>query len=259
MFKTLKYHKPYKRFVRSHSYVSKCPKPVYDTGCTYCQPPEELKQNLKSPPESVRGTMPLLNKIIVYLSNNGDYKNWPKKIEAYDIMRKMSNFGRGNGNMICLSSLPPRELTKINTEAGFLIFPDAKTAYFDYNNESTYEELFKMINTGDVKKTSLIDIVPVRKITVLICGHAQRDERCGIIGKMVFDEFSRVLEHENLTNDVDLGFISHVGGHVYAGNLAILKPNGTVMWYGMVRPQYVQGIVEKSIKDDIIIEELSRD
>lgn len=243
----------------SRLYSVKCPPPKYDTGCTYCSPPAEMAAMLKAPPESIKHTMPPLKKIIVYLSNNKNNDEWPKKVEAYDIMRNMSKVGRGNGNMICLSSLKPRDAERLDTEAGFLVYPDAKHVYFNPNDESNYGKFFKMMEAESLDPTDSLDVLPVTKTTVLICGHTQRDARCGVVGKLVFEEFTKVLEHEKLADKVDLGFISHVGGHVYAGNLVILKPNGKVMWYGMVRPHFVQGIVQESIKNDRVIEELSRD
>lgn len=235
-----------------------CPRPKYDTGCTYCQPndPELI---LKSPPESARNTAPLLNKIIVHLSANFDINNWPKKVEFFDVMRLMTKFGRGNGNLICMSSLPPKTPSNNDNDVEFLIFPDSKIVKFDKTNENTYSKLFEMINSSHlVTETTDIKTFDVSKPTVLICGHMQRDKRCGITGTLIYNEFNKVLEKENLQDEIDVGFVSHVGGHVYAGNLIILKPGKELIWYGMVKPENVQGILEKSILDDVVIDELSR-
>lgn len=251
--------------IRLTHFIKKCPDPTYDTGCTFCKPPLEIEESLKDPNESIRNTIPPLNKIIIYLSNIRDNTSWPKKVESFDVMRSLSKVGRGNGNMIVLSSLSPRDPSLINKEAGFLIFPDAKELYINLQtlsseNDNSFKELFKLINENKKLTTNkYFNVSQVKKITVLICGHEQRDKRCGIMGKLIHDEFINVLKHENLTNNIDLGYVSHVGGHVYAGNVVILKPDGTVIWYGLVKPQHVQGIVEKSIKDNQIIEQLSRE
>lgn len=249
--------------IRLKHFIKKCPDPTYDTGCTFCKPPLEIQESLKQPNESIRNTVPSLNKIIIYLSNIKDNKSWPKKVESFDIMRSLSKVGRGNGNMIVLSSLSPRDPTLIDKEAGFLIFPDAKKLYINLQtsskNDESFKELFKTINENKKLTTNeIFNVSPVERITILICGHEQRDKRCGVMGKLIHDEFINVLQHENLNNDIDLGYVSHVGGHVYAGNVIILKPDGTVIWYGLVKPQHVQGIVEKSVKDNQIIEQLSR-
>lgn len=247
--------------------VPKCPEPVYDTGCTFCQPPLEIEQSLHDPTKPIRHTAPPLSKVIVYLSNISDNNAWPKKVEAYDIMRSISKVGRGNGNLIVLSSLPPSDPTKIDQEAAYMVFPDSK--YVNINlraqpRDDSFKSLFQKLNNNESLDTlskespSVFDISPITKTTVLICGHTQRDKRCGVIGKLVHDEFAKVLQHENLQDDVQLGYVSHVGGHVYAGNVLIMKPDGTFTWYGLVKPKNVQGIVKKSIKDNQIIEELTR-
>lgn len=247
--------------------IPKCPEPTYDTGCTFCNAPQEIEESLKNQLESIRNTIPPLNKIIVYLSNNKDNNSWPKKVETYDLMRNMSKYGRGNGNMIVLSSLSPRNPSLIGKEAGFMIFPDAKNIYINLESQSieqSIEQLFSNINNNGNDSLDLLNdngnftMEPINKIKVLICGHTNRDIRCGVIGKLVYDEFIKVLEHENLNDKIDVGYVSHVGGHIYAGNVAILKPDGTTIWYGLVKPQNVQGIVEQSIKGNKIIEQLSR-
>lgn len=105
--------------------------------------------------------------------------------------------------------------------------------------------------------------------TVLICGHGQRDRRCGIMGPILETEFRRVLTDkgffvDNTVTDevghVNLGMISHIGGHKYAGNIIIYLPpclnsDGNVpgtlagkgIWYGRVEPRHVQGIVDETI------------
>ncbi|KAJ5669196.1 hypothetical protein N7462_010266 [Penicillium macrosclerotiorum] len=109
--------------------------------------------------------------------------------------------------------------------------------------------------------------------TVLICGHGGRDLRCGLMAPVLEAEFQRVLlsrgfdsaGSEGTTVDdpkhVNLGLISHVGGHKYAGNIIVyLPPQMTIggsaephplagkgIWYGRVEPKHVQGIVDETI------------
>ena len=104
--------------------------------------------------------------------------------------------------------------------------------------------------------------------TVLICGHGQRDPRCGIMGPILQTEFRHVLTTKGFlvggaaddVGHVNLGLISHIGGHKYAGNVIIYLPPppgpnenapgtlaGKGIWYGRVEPRHVQGIVEETI------------
>ncbi|KAG9246338.1 Sucraseferredoxin-like protein [Calycina marina] len=105
----------------------------------------------------------------------------------------------------------------------------------------------------------------VKHILVLVCGHGGRDIRCGILGPLLRNEFSKVLEANGirvpttppsmqLDNDRDprkyqefskeqlpaiigeedndviktarVGLISHIGGHKFAGNIIVYIPPG---------------------------------
>jgi len=127
--------------------------------------------------------------------------------------------------------------------------------------------------------------------TILICGHASRDSRCGVMGPVLRDEFVRQLKIAGLaakTSDVaaedqgissvNVGLTSHIGGHKWAGNVIIYFPwnwqlrdwsdtressaetslAGRGIWYGRVEPKHVQGIVEETLLRGKVIEDLFR-
>ncbi|KAJ5397323.1 Aminoacyl-tRNA synthetase class 1a anticodon-binding [Penicillium cosmopolitanum] len=72
--------------------------------------------------------------------------------------------------------------------------------------------------------------------TILICGHGGRDLRCGVMAPALESEFQRVLQAQGYKsaggdgttidgpNHANIGLISHVGGHKYAGNVIIYIP-----------------------------------
>ena len=105
---------------------------------------------------------------------------------------------------------------------------------------------------------------------ILICGHGTRDSRCGVLGPLLRDEFVRqVNEHwasQVLTSRPEVEIISHIGGHVFAGNVIIYFPDallhhglsGKVIWYGRVEPKHVEGILKETVEKGNIIEELFR-
>jgi (2Fe-2S) ferredoxin len=126
----------------------------------------------------------------------------------------------------------------------------------------------------------------------LICSHASRDSRCGILGPILHDEFKKYLaartdptipnmpfrpNHNNIFEPrarlkyVNVGMISHIGGHKWAGNVIIYFPpthgykvepanplSGLGVWYGRVEPKHVEGIVEETLVKGQIIKELFR-
>lgn len=127
---------------------------------------------------------------------------------------------------------------------------------------------------------------------VLICGHGGRDQRCGVMGPLLEKEFVSVFERLNLpvlqagglameesgydSDDapVNLGLISHIGGHKFAGNVIVYLPPryglkdgrageesplaGKGIWYGRVEPRHVEGIIRETIMNGRIIEEMFR-
>jgi hypothetical protein len=135
---------------------------------------------------------------------------------------------------------------------------------------------------------------PITEVTILICGHKERDVRCGVMGPLLQLEFEDKLRqsgiivrrdpislnkidgsgdtHENDLNlssrSARIGLISHIGGHAFAGNVIIYVPSseafishplsGTGVWYGRVQPQHVEGIVRKTVMEGVIIQELLR-
>ncbi|KAJ9604791.1 hypothetical protein H2200_010906 [Cladophialophora chaetospira] len=193
---------------------------------------------------------------------------------------------------------------------------------------------------------------PITNPTMLICSHAQRDSRCGILGPVLHAEFNKYLDQrkgddpdsnirasnaeefmssgddpggllepqhsdsraqelgqaidestlESMStsstqiekadasaNDVvvNIGMISHIGGHKWAGNVIIYFPPGfstsnatkeallddsqrasgvqplhplagMSIWYGRVEPKHVEGIIEQTVVKGKVIEDLFR-
>ncbi|KAB8299775.1 hypothetical protein EYC80_000027 [Monilinia laxa] len=136
----------------------------------------------------------------------------------------------------------------------------------------------------------------VKEILVLICGHGGRDVRCGITGPILQAEFERVLPvkdvqilksavevsddgstellgapNEPIIKTARVGLISHIGGHKFAGNVILyIPPEMTTMdgeahplagcgiWYGRVESKHIEGIVQKTILEGKVIEEMFR-
>lgn len=127
----------------------------------------------------------------------------------------------------------------------------------------------------------------IDEILVLICGHGERDARCGTLGPILKAEFEDKLERQNITlltsapnleavevntnvhgyvPTARVGLISHIGGHKFAGNVIIYIPPsftsnplaGKGIWYGRVGPEHVEGIVAKTILDGKVIKDMFR-
>ncbi|KAL5383493.1 hypothetical protein DPSP01_005890 [Paraphaeosphaeria sporulosa] len=112
--------------------------------------------------------------------------------------------------------------------------------------------------------TRLPPAEPIAKPTVLICGHGGRDKRCGVLGPLLQARFRQAFAERGI--DAEVGLISHVGGHKYAGNVIVYLPPGlegnawagSGIWYGRVGPDNAEDIVAKTVVGGEVIFELLR-
>ena len=181
-----------------------------------------------------------------------------------------------------------------------LIFPDSLLLHDidpnDPNDQSIKTFIQNHLLPKDPTSSSHHQPTPLDYPTILICGHGGRDQRCGILGPLLKDEFERQLprflpastpnsESQSTTSDTlesdiftpstpQVGLISHIGGHKFAGNIIIYIPPsytlpqaesrqlhplaGKGIWYGRVSPQHVEGIIRETIIVGKVIKELFR-
>ncbi|KAK9236127.1 Sucraseferredoxin-like protein [Lipomyces kononenkoae] len=101
---------------------------------------------------------------------------------------------------------------------------------------------------------------------VLICSHRTRDKRCGVLAPLLKKELELNLREHGLLRDgtdnrpggVPVYFVSHVGGHKYAGNVIIYKNTGEGIWLGRVEPKHCRAIVEETILKGRVYPEIMR-
>lgn len=122
-----------------------------------------------------------------------------------------------------------------------------------------------------------LQIEGINDVHILICGHGERDSRCGILGPILQREFEDKLrsskyalksQSTTTTTQSEISQISHIGGHKFAGNVIIYIPPilekqghplaGKGIWYGRVEPKHVEGIIRKTIEEGVVIKELFR-
>ncbi|KAK9448063.1 Sucraseferredoxin-like protein [Limtongia smithiae] len=90
---------------------------------------------------------------------------------------------------------------------------------------------------------------------ILICSHRTRDKRCGVTAPLLKKELEFNLREHELYRDagddrpggVPIFYVSHVGGHKYAGNVLIYRSNGDGIWMGRVEPKHCKAIVEETV------------
>ncbi|ODQ77698.1 hypothetical protein BABINDRAFT_172753 [Babjeviella inositovora NRRL Y-12698] len=279
----------------SPNFVASCPKPTYDTGCTYCQIPlfdQDSQIDLTKP---LNGTKSGFWKHLVVFTGENAH-DWPSKIElqpgtlvAEMNFHKRTLLSPFHPVVVSNSSLPSPVLTK-KGHFSVGLYPDNKLFQISLQDvplfmashlkpETEAQEVYNpFVLKAAQRKEVAVKEFPSEAIPnpmVLICGHAKRDVRCGVLAPPIAAEFEAVLGENRMLYDPDLnpngwkvGMISHIGGHVYAGNVLIFDKKWAAketventrgaVWYGRVTPQDVQGIVQETILKDNVIQELYR-
>lgn len=245
----------------------KCPEPVTDTGCTYCKLPwlpwgKGINYN-----RTLRNSAVPLYKHVLVLSGLPDHEKWPKRFEMSpesvisDLTMMKRKYTDGyHPSLISMTSLSEGNCDPSKSVL-LGLYPDGISVEVPRENLKDFVEAYLGGNEGE-KIENLRKELKTQKLSkdyILVCGHTARDIRCAKIGPMVVDEFRKAMELDHIPEtQAEVGFISHVGGHVFAANVLIFKHNGDVLWYGRVEPKHVQGIVKKSVLGNEIIEELYR-
>lgn len=104
-----------------------------------------------------------------------------------------------------------------------------------------------------------IQPIPSNTVHIYICSHMQRDHRCGLIGNLLISSMRRYLssaETRSRMGDLDIQVMgcSHVGGHKYAGNVVIYRPQWKQgVWYGRVQPTDIPEILEKTVMEGKVL------
>ncbi|KAI8388653.1 Sucrase/ferredoxin-like-domain-containing protein [Radiomyces spectabilis] len=109
------------------------------------------------------------------------------------------------------------------------------------------------------KPSHLFETFPMETHTlILICGHGNKDRRCGTIGPMLQRALQQAL-HEANDHQAQVALVSHLGGHAFAGNVVVYTYQGQrAIWYGRVTPCHCKEIVQQTIQNDYVLQDLVR-
>ncbi|KAI8832001.1 Sucrase/ferredoxin-like-domain-containing protein [Chytridium lagenaria] len=84
-------------------------------------------------------------------------------------------------------------------------------------------------------------------------------ERRSLEGKTLVLEVRNVTEEMGLQDKVFCYGVSHFGGHKFAGNLIIYSPAHPYgLWYGRVKTCHIENIIQKTVVEGKVFEELFR-
>lgn len=273
--------------------IEKCPPPTFDTGCTFCGLPRFPSDKQIDFDRDLAGTRAASWKHLLILSSGLTHSQWPSRIElspgalSSELTHLKLSMGSPNHPVaisnIDMSGLPHfAELAGSKDMHTVLLYPDAKLIRFEKKRIKDFFKTYLRPQDEPIKlpynpfrAMAPEEVKPVESIgenvpnfheedftreLLLICGHTKRDIRCGELAPILKEEFDKVLSTRKVNRDIDVGYISHIGGHAYAGNVLYFgSPNfDSTIWYGRVFPDRVQGIVEETVIKGNIIKELDR-
>ncbi|RMZ67103.1 hypothetical protein GMOD_00000981 [Pyrenophora seminiperda CCB06] len=266
-------------------YTATCPSPKCECATT----PPDLDIDRKTP---LLNTMAPYSEQVIFCTGKED---WVSNIEQEE--GETGNFVKGlkgvigkgspafdpfTNVLITASSLPKSDHPGATTA---LLFPSFKripniphipeafsnfaTAYLKAKRLHPMHDALSTsqkaaLSRDESKASALPRAEAITTPTILICGHGGRDKRCGILGPLLQSSFRHEFQRRGIQADV--GLISHIGGHKYAGNVILYLPpsmqgnalKGSGIWYGRVGPENVEGVVEETVVRGRVIMELLR-
>jgi hypothetical protein len=201
--------------------------------------------------EPLLGTVKLYQRHLVVCTGPLD---WPDRIETGGGF--LQTLAQAIAQRAPEMSLPVKmtacDEVSINTGCDILIFPD-NIRYLGMQ-ESDIPNLVEEHLVGN-RVSDAIPHQPLTKPYVFICTHGRRDLRCGQCGLPLLEAFAIELERHDLQNEVIVRSSSHVGGHIFAGNV-LIYPGGD--WYGYITPADVPRLVEQHLVQKQIVSDLWR-
>lgn len=260
--------------------VERCP---VEVGCE-CNILNELPKDKPIDFEkNLNGTSVIPWKHLLILSHGFDNAdNWPSKLELLpnSLANEMDLLKRKiispyHPIMISNAIVPN---VALGSKEKVYLYPDNKMIEFDIKDTKNFMQTYLVPPSEELsqfepvynpfqnttatisreKKDVEFQEQDIGKDLILVCGHTQRDIRCGKMGPILIEQFKKTLLQRSL--DVDVGVVSHIGGHAYAGNV-IYFPQDTrkkSIWYGRVFPEKVAGIIDETVIGGNIIKELYR-
>lgn len=98
---------------------------------------------------------------------------------------------------------------------------------------------------------------PLPELTIMVCCHNKRDERCGVLGPQLAQWLAELLRRRGLgAGAASVLQISHIGGHKYAGNVIVYRPGqlGHGDWFGRVHAENAEAWLDAllSLEDDAL-------
>lgn len=185
--------------------------------------------------------------------------DWPRRIELDGgflqlLAEKITHYALDMPLKVKVTACVDPGLTAESTGDGYdiLVFPDM-VRYVGIKTADIETLVIDHLVSNEVSDN--LQHQPLTGHHLFVCVHGRRDIRCGECGPPLIDKLQQELSQQPIAEDVTVYPTSHVGGHVYAGNV-LIYPGGD--WYGYITPENVSELIEQHLGQGNIVWELWR-
>lgn len=139
------------------------------------------------------------------------------------------------------------------------LYPDNVQVTFKSEHPalSDIETFMSHLNSSPFPPLHFVDIkkLPPGTVHIYVCTHNARDHRCGVIGQLVIKRLREYLAGSPPRGvHVEVFGCSHVGGHKFAGNVVIYRPEWRQgVWYGRITPDDVEAIITQTVLEGKVL------
>jgi hypothetical protein len=179
------------------------------------------------------GTVKYYNRHIIMCSGHSE---WPAKIQDEGGFIKALSSKLNKRTELNAIKLTACDLPSMETGETILIFPDQ--VRISGLTEDNLENLMNYLTDGIQRG---LQIESFQKFLILVCGHHNRDVRCGLAAPGIMQKMKELLEQLGLSEQVMISRSSHLGGHKFAG-VAVVYPSGN--WYGRLTEQDAAHVIK---------------
>lgn len=195
--------------------------------------------------EPLPGTVKLYHRHLLVCTGRQD---WPEKIETGDgfLQRLTSAIVQRRADRPSLVKVTACDEPTPGPGYDILVFPD------NVRYRGVQENDIPLLVEEQVVNERLAAAIPHQPLTrqyVVVCIHGRRDIRCGECGPPLIEALETVIVAQQLADKMVVCGSSHVGGHMFAGNV-LVYPTGD--WYGYVTPADVSRLVEHVARGQIV-------
>jgi len=204
-----------------------------DRSCSGCKNCYCVPQNTKIEPratlEELAGTVKHYKRHL-FVAAEGSSRNWAKKLQNEENVKQWQKQLKDKGFKVTAFDIKDSRCIPfpgIETEVGdLLLFPE--NLHFRIGEESREEFVDALLGESDKLQSFKPSELPGR--AVFVCGHNERDNRCGIFGTQAYEDCKEILPDNGA-----LFLCSHIGGHVYAPNILISgRKQKVIDYFGLV-------------------------